>query len=145
MRGAALLVSVAALLVVAPAAEACTCASQGSPVEDAEAILADSDGAFIGVLRSVRVLDQGNPNSDAIFRYRVRREFSIELGRHVRVRASISSAACGLPSERRRKYALGITGRRGAWRSNLCSIADPRALKEAAASAALRTDRVACP
>ena len=144
MRGWALLVSIAALLVVAPAAEACTCASTGSPVEDAEAILANSDGAFIGVLKSVRAIDQGNPNSDAIFRYRVRREFSIKLGRHVRVRASISSAACGLPTETRRKYAMGVRGRRGAWVSDSCSTVDPRALKKAAASSARRTARAGC-
>jgi len=122
-------------------AAACSCASTGSQVEDARLILAETDAAFIGVLKTVRAIGdeprngEATPAGKAVFRYRVRRDFGKDLGRFVRVLSSGSSAACGLPARIGRKYAVGITGRRGRWNSNLCDTTRPRALRRAAAGA----------
>ena len=139
MRAVIVMAGLAALAAFPSSAAACSCGTTGSPLEDAKLTLDRSDAAFIGILKSVRVIDDGiapgepAPPPDAIFRYRVRRDFGADLGRYVRVAGGTSSAACGLPVDEGRKYAMGLTGRRGNWTSNLCSLVAPNALRQAAA------------
>ncbi len=129
------------LLVLSPGvAQACTCAATGSAREDARLVLEDADAAFTGKLVSVKEIDDGIPPGepapppDAIFRYRVLRDFKASLGSYVKVRSSTSGGACGLPANKGRKYGLGIYGRPRHWSSGLCSLVQPRALRRAARS-----------
>ena len=124
------------VFLCAPAtAEACSCATSGSPREDAREILASSDAAVIGVLRSVRPVDQSPgpvAGGEAIFRYRLKRDYKAPLGRFVRVRASTDGASCGLPTGEGKRYALGLAGEAGDWSSGLCALMRPRAQRRIA-------------
>ena len=139
----AIAAAVIATLFIAPAAaQACTCASTGDAVDDAELILEESDAAFIGRLVSVKRVGGGDipdvPDSSVIadYRYRVGRDFIRDLGRFVKVRSIVAEASCGLPAEKGSRYALGISSRRdGGWTSNLCGLTEPKALRKAAAGA----------
>ena len=132
-------VAAGALLALAPGvAQACTCASSGSAREDARAVLENADAAFTGRLVSVKEIDDGIPAGqpapppDAIFRYRVLRDFKGRLATYVKVRSSTSGGTCGLPTDKGRKYGLGIYGRPKRWSSGLCSLVSPRALRKVA-------------
>ena len=122
---AASLAATAALLLVPSTAFACSCASTGSARDDARFILENSDAAFIGVLKSVREIDDGTPpgepapvGGEAVFRYRVRHDYGAPLARFVKVEAQTEGATCGLPRGRG-KYALGINRSSGRWISGL--------------------------
>lgn len=131
MRRALALAVVLGLLAVPASAQACTCVEP-----DPEQILARSEAAFIGILKSVRILDESQPlNSGAIFRYRVKRAYGARPGRYIRIVSGSSDAICGLPQQTNRKYAMGIDRRRGHWESGLCLMVKPRELREAAAGA----------
>jgi hypothetical protein len=135
----------ALLALVLPAgAQACSCAATGSPREDARAILERSDAAFIGVLRSVKVLSPEPEPGEvvgpdrAVFKFRVTRSFEADLGARVKVKSTTDSAACGLLTTPGHRIALGLTKRRGSWSSSLCSYMKPRALRAVAGSADTR-------
>ena len=126
------------LIALPTGAQACSCASTGSPRDDARAILAGSDAAFIGVLRSVRPTEDQGLDREAVFRYRVRHAYGAEFGPFVRLVAGRVSASCGLAAREGRRYALGIYRRRGEWTSNLCSYMRPRALRAVAEDERMR-------
>ena len=133
--GAALAIT----LVAAPAAQACSCVPP-----DPDAMLKEADGAFVGRLLAVRVVDppeEGEPISSgqpADYIYRVGRVYNggpgLRRGRRVRVRSVRSEATCGLPSGRGRLYGLFLTRAGGRWHSNLCSVVTPAQMRRAAAS-----------
>ena len=129
MRRIVVIAAVVGLFAVPSSAQACSCIEP-----DPEQILARSDAAFIGVLTSVRILDESQPlNSGAIFRYRVKRAYGTEPGRYVRIVSSNSESLCGLPQQKNRTYAMAIDRRRGHWESGLCQLLAPGDLREAAA------------
>jgi hypothetical protein len=131
--------ALAIALVAADAAQACSCA----PI-DAHAALENSDGAFVGRLLAVRVVDPpvpGEPTSSADptdYIYRVGRVYNggpgLRRGRRVKVRSARDSATCGLPDARGRLYGLFLTRRNGRWTSNSCSVVSPVEMRRAAAS-----------
>jgi hypothetical protein len=129
------------LLALPAAAHACSCATAGSPRDDARAILDRSDAAFIGELRSVKVTSPEPKSGEvtgpdrAVFKFRVAKSFGTNLGRRVRVKSTTDSAACGLLTNTGRRVALGLTERSGSWSANLCSYMRPRALRAVARSA----------
>ena len=131
--GAALLA-----LIVPAAAHACSCASYGSPRDDARAILAGSDGAFIGVLKSVRrTSSEPQPGEltgpdRAVFKYRVRESFDAKLGDFVTLNSTTDDGICGLSSGKGYKVALGIYRHRDGWTSGSCSYMRPKALRAVA-------------
>jgi hypothetical protein len=103
-------------------------------------VLKDADAAFTGKLVSVKKIDDGIPPGepapppDAIFRYRVLRDYKAPLGAYVKVRSSTSGGACGLAPDKGRKYGIGIYGRPKRWGSGLCSVVRPRALRRVASA-----------
>jgi hypothetical protein len=133
--GAALVISLAA----AEAAQACSCVPP-----DPRAQLKRADGAFVGRLVAVRVVDppeEGEPISSADptdYIYRVGRVYNggpgLRRGRRVRVRSVRDEATCGLPRTRGRLYGLFVTRRNRRWTSNLCSVVSPAEMRRAAAS-----------
>lgn len=140
-------IAVAAVLVVAlvgaEGAQACSCAPSDVPR------LSDVDGAFVGRLLAVRVVDppaEGEPTSSADpvdYVYRVGDVFNggpgLRRGHKVKVRSVRDSATCGLPNQRRRLYGLLLTRRSGRWTSNLCNVVSPADMRRAAASRSRRT------
>jgi hypothetical protein len=117
-------------LLAAESAQACSCARPNLPRAVDEA-----DGAFIGRLLAVRVVDppdEGEPISSADptdYIYRVGRVYNggpgLHRGRRVKVRSVRSEVTCGLPGKRGRLYGLLVTRKNGRWRSNLCSVVSP--------------------
>jgi len=131
--GAVLLV-----LIIPAAAHACSCADYGSPRDDARAILEGSDGAFIGVLKSVRVTSPDPQPGEvtgpdrAVFKYRVRQSFEAKLGDFVTLNSTTDDGICGLSSGKGYKVALGIYRHRDGWTSGSCSYMRPKALRAVA-------------
>jgi hypothetical protein len=140
---AAATVALTLMFVGAEAAQACSCA----PI-DARTALKQADGAFVGRLLAVRVVDppaQGEPTSSGDptdYIYRVGGVYKggpgLHRGRRVRVRSVRDSATCGLPRRRGRLYGLFLTRRDGRWHSNACSVVT-RAEMRAAANSASRS------
>jgi hypothetical protein len=133
--GAALVLA----LVGAESAQACSCVPP-----DVRARLKDADGAFVGRLVAVRVVDppeEGEPISSGDptdYIYRVGRVYKggpgLRRGRRVKVRSVRDGATCGLPRGRGRLYGLFLTRAGGRWHSNLCSVVSPAQMRRAAAS-----------
>ena len=123
-------------LLVAEGAQACSCVPPRPRQQ-----LKQADGAFVGRLLAVRVVDppaEGEPISSgdpADYIYRVGRVAKggpgLRRGRRVRVRSVRSSATCGLPRARHRLYGLFLTRRDGRWNSNLCSVVAPDDMPDA--------------
>jgi hypothetical protein len=117
----------AAALIAAPDAEACSCA----PVKMRQAFR-QSDAAIIGKLRDVRQVEAGFGQRNFI--YRVRRvdkgERRIDVGTRIAVRSRGSEASCGLPRHPRR-IGLFLERRNGRWTSNLCSTVSARKMRRA--------------
>ena len=134
---AAALAAAALATLGADSALACSCAPP-----DPEGMLEASDGAIIGRLVAVRVVDppeegeligSGDPTD---YVYRIRRAFKgagLRGGERVRVRSVRSGVTCGLPRGRGRLFGLFLERRDGRWRSNLCMTVRPRQLRRAAA------------
>lgn len=130
-------VTVGVALLAADAAMACSCVPRNE-----RKMLAEADGAFVGRLVAVRVIDppaEGEPigSGDAIdYVYRVRRVYKrgpgLRRGRRVAVRSVRDEATCGLPSEKGRLYALFLYRRNDRWHSNLCLTTTPRRMRRAA-------------
>src|SRR5688572_1341767 len=104
-------VAIGISLLVADAAMACSCV----PLNAREQ-LEKSDGAFVGRLVAVRVVDppgQGEPigsGDPTDYIYRVRRVYKhgpgLRRGHRVRVRSVRSEATCGLQNTKGELYAL---------------------------------------
>jgi hypothetical protein len=120
-----------AMLVVAEAAGACSCAPQ-APGES----LREADGAVVGKL--VKVLPHGPLH--AVFRYEVRHVYKGDglpkAGRMLDVRSSRRGAACGLPRRTGRGYGLFLFRRNGRWFGGICGVVSPSRLRAAAANQA---------
>ena len=124
-------------LVGAESAQACSCVRPELPTA-----LEEADGAFVGRLLAVRVVDPpepGEPISTAEptdYVYRVGRVYNggpgLQRGRTVRVRSVRSGATCGLPRVRGRLYGLLVTRRNRRWHSSLCNVVSPAAMRGAA-------------
>jgi hypothetical protein len=137
-------VALAVSLVVAEAAQACSCVPPRPRQQ-----LKQADGAFVGRLLAVRVVDppaEGEPISSGDptdYVYRVGRVSKggpgLRRGRKVRVRSVRDSATCGLPRVRHRLYGLFLTRSDGRWNSNLCSVVAPADMPKAGASRSRRT------
>ena len=131
-------------LVAAESAQACSCVTPRP-----RQLLKQADGAFVGRLLAVRVVDppaEGEPVSsgDPVdYIYRVGRVSKggpgLRRGRRVAVRSARSSASCGLPAARGRLYGLFLTRRNHRWHSNLCSVVSPSDMPDASASRSRRT------
>ena len=136
-RLAVALVALSLPLVGADAAMACSCVPPGEAK-----LLKEMDGAFVGRLVAVRVVDppaQGEPigsGDPTDYIYRVRRVYKhgpgLRRGRRVRVRSVRDEATCGLPKQKGRIYALFLQRRNHRWRSNLCLTTTPRLMRRAA-------------
>lgn len=126
-------------LVSAESTQACSCA----PI-DAEAALRQADGAFVGRLLAVRVVDPPEPGEPISsgdptdYIYRVGRVYNggpgLRRGERVRVRSVRHSATCGLPDARGGLYGLFVTRRNRRWTSNLCSVVSRAEMRRAATS-----------
>ncbi len=118
---------VAAALVFASGASACSCAPQ-SPAES----LREADGAVVG--RLVEVLPHGPLR--AVFRYEVRHVYKGEglqaVGRMLSVNSSRRGAACALPRLTGRAYGLFLTRQHGRWFGGICGVVAPWRLRAAA-------------
>ena len=124
-------------LLTAEAAMACSCI----PPNEAR-MLRESDGAFVGRLVAVRVVDppeQGEPigsGDPTDYIYRVGRVYKhgpgLRRGRRVRVRSVRSEATCGLQSTKGELYALFLQRRNHRWHSGLCQTTTPRRMRRAA-------------
>ena len=124
-------------LLTAEAAMACSCI----PPNEAR-MLRESDGAFVGRLVAVRVVDppeQGEPigsGDPTDYIYRVGRVYKhgpgLRRGRRVRVRSVRSEATCGLQSTKGELYALFLQRRNHRWHSGLCQTTTPRRMPRAA-------------
>ncbi|HEU4906470.1 MAG TPA: hypothetical protein VFT19_10210 [Solirubrobacterales bacterium] len=81
-----------------------------------------ADAAIAG--RLVEVIPRSRVR--AVYRYRVRRVYKrgagLRRGRIVSVRSTRSSAACGLPKRKGRRYGLLLSRQRGGWTSGLCGL-----------------------
>ncbi len=127
-------------LLSADAAMACSCVPPDEP-----RLLKESDGAFVGRLVAVRVVDppaQGEPISSGEptdFVYRVRRVYNrgpgLRRGRRVRVRSVRSEVTCGLQHQKGQLYGLFVMRRNHRWHSNLCLTTTPRRMRQAAEGA----------
>ena len=130
-------VAIGVSLLGADAAMACSCV----PPNERE-YLKELDGAFVGRLVAVRVVDpppqgEGISSADATdYIYRVRRVYKhgpgLRRGHRVRVRSVRDEATCGLPARRGRIYALFLQRRNHRWHSNLCLTTTPRRMRRAA-------------
>ena len=129
----------AAGLVGAASASACSCAAIAP-----ETRFEQSDAAVIA--RLVEVVPRGE--QVASFRYRVREVFKggrrIEEGRLISLRASTSSAACGLPKEEGRRYGLFLRRAGDHWSASLCDVTTPRGMREAAGAGRASRARPGC-
>jgi hypothetical protein len=124
-------------LLAADAAMACSCV----PPKPRQ-MLAEADGAFVGRLLAVRLVDppaEGEPigsGDPTDYVYRVRRVYNggpgLRRGRRVRVRSVRSGATCGLPRGRGRLYGLFLQREDGRWHSNLRLVVTPRQMRRAA-------------
>jgi hypothetical protein len=124
-------------LLGADAASACSCV----PPKPRE-MLAEADGAFVGRLLAVRVVDppaEGEPigsGDPADYIYRVGRVYNggpgLRRGRRVSVRSVRSGGSCGLPRGRGRLFGLFLEREDGRWHSNLCQVVTPRQMRRAA-------------
>ena len=129
-----------AFLLSADAAMACSCA----PLNAREQ-LEESDGAFVGRLVAVRVVDppdRGEPTSSGEptdFIYRVGRVYNpgprLRRGRRVRVRSVRSEVTCGLQHQKGQLYGLFVMRRNHRWHGNLCLTTTPRRMRRAAEGA----------
>ena len=117
MRGIAVAaVALGISLLGADAAMACSCVPPNEPK-----LLRESDGAFVGRLVAVRVVDppaEGEPigsGDPTDYIYRVRRVYKrgpgLRRGHRVRVRSVRFEATCGLPRQKGRLYALFLQRR----------------------------------
>lgn len=81
-----------------------------------------ADAAIAG--RLIEVTPQSRVR--AVYRYRVRRVYKrgagLRRGRIVSVRSTRSSASCGLPKRKGRRYGLLLSWQRGGWTSGLCGL-----------------------
>jgi hypothetical protein len=131
--GAALAIA----LVGAETAQACSCVRPDLPTA-----LDQADGAFVGRLVAVRVVDPPEPGEPISsgdptdYIYRVGRVYNggpgLRRGRRVRVRSVRDGATCGLPRTRGRLYGLLVTRRNRRWNSSLCNIVSPAEMRHAA-------------
>lgn len=126
-------------LVLPASAGACSCIARSVP-----RMLRDSDAAIVGrLIKVVRADSRGRafPAGSAVFRYRVKsvhkRGPGIRRGRMLSVSSSLSSASCGLPTQRRRNYGLFLSrAEDGTWGGSICNVTDPRKLREQTANSA---------
>jgi hypothetical protein len=138
---AATVAALAAPLVAAEGASACSCVPP-----DPEAQLEASDGAFVGRLLAVREVEpreEGEPigSGDPMdYVYRVGRVYKrgpgLRRGRRVKVRSARSSATCGLPTGRGRLYGLYVQRSRGRWHGSACQVVSPAQMRRGAKGAA---------
>jgi hypothetical protein len=83
----------------------------------------------------------GSPSpayDEADFRYRIKRVFKgrhrLERGDRLTIASTTSGAACGLPTQERRRYGLLLSRNQSArrWQANLCTVTSPGRLRELA-------------
>ena len=117
---AALVAAVAAALVTAASALACTCA----PV-DLERDLPRADGAFIGT-----VLERRASGMEVVLLFRVEQVYKGDINDRVEVVTAGDSAACGLAAQVGERVGLLLERDGADWRSGLCSQVDPAAFLE---------------
>jgi hypothetical protein len=139
-RLAILAVALAAPLLAADTAMACSCV----PLKPREQLKA-SDAAFIGRLVAVREVDppaEGEPigTGDPMdYVYRVGRIYKdgpgINRGRRVRVRSVRDEATCGLPDQVGELIGLFAQRQNRRWHGNLCLTTSARKMRRALESA----------
>ena len=132
---AALLVGISLLVIQAGPARACTC-NQDQP---AQAVLAASDAAFVGVLVFTRPLTLADVGGDVtayqeligselgvVDHFEVERAVKGELGRQVQVVHSGSGAGCGLSElSVGQRSGLSLHRRADVWGSSMCHKIEP--------------------
>lgn len=127
MRGLRLAAPLALALAAGVGAErasACSC----FPADPRRALMR-SDGAFVGVLLSKRILAGG---SEAVFTFRLERAYKGRFGPRPKVYSASNGAACGLEGARGQRIGLFLSRDHGRWVSSLCSQIAPAALQKAA-------------
>ena len=109
-------------------AYACSCSTD---IDQAEQ-LAQSDGAFVGVLTGIDdPLAHGPIVSSArpvVNHFRIERAVKGELGDEIGVRAAAGGASCGLEVRVGQRVGIMLEQQGGMWTSSLCAQTDPDAL-----------------
>lgn len=117
-------------LVVPSGALACSCAARDEPLS-----LKGFDAAVTARLLDVERTDpQGFA---ATFTYRItrvwkgRHRYDLREGRKLEIESEVSGAACGLPTDRGRRYGLPLYRSRGQLESNSCVVVSPQEMRRA--------------
>jgi hypothetical protein len=114
-------------LIGAESAMACTCAAQRVDEQ-----LAAADAALVGRLVDVDRVRSGGVKLE----YRVNRVFKgapgLKKGESLTLRSPGTTAACGLPRKKDKRYGLLLDRRRKRLTANLCSVVSPKRLRRAA-------------
>lgn len=133
MRPLALLLTLAAVLVGAETAQACSCA-----FVPAGRLLKESDGAVIARHLDVRPVDDSS-FPEVEFIYRVGRVYNggpgLRRGRRIAVRTYNSDAVCGLTRTIGRLTGLFLQRVDGHWTSGSCLQISPRRMRRAGEAA----------
>lgn len=124
-----LLAGAGAALVGATEADVCSCAAPGPEADGERQSLAAGARAFVG---RVVAKERKSPESGFArvysYRLRVERSFNVRLGRTLRLASPADGGSCGFEWRKGQRVAGYLSGRRGRWSTNLCSLADPRDL-----------------
>lgn len=123
LRGWAVALVVAGLLLQARPASACSCDPYGP--ED----LARAGAAFVGETVSRRVVNPDAFADDgAVWTFRVEAVVKGDLPAVVEAASPVDGAACGLELRPGERTGLLLFGKSGEWRSNLCAQVPPEVL-----------------
>ncbi len=96
-------------------------------------MLSRSDGALVGVVESVRLVEEPGQKQWYEHVIRVERALKGAFGERVTVESSVDGGTCGIKLPAGGRVGLALDRRAGkAWTTSLCSTADPDALIAAA-------------
>jgi hypothetical protein len=121
-------IAVAAVLVPAEGAAACSCAF----LKPKEKLRFAKAGLTARVVSKERV--SGERPLAQVFRYRLRVGITVKrkLGKHLSIEASENGGICGFTWEEGKVVGAFLTGKPGSWETNLCLLERPKAIRRLA-------------